>query len=62
MCEHNFQSLDVEKRVDKQNRFSNTYHRTTRMYCSKCAEIREKKEALSFGIYETERPDWTFTI
>ncbi|WP_157821896.1 hypothetical protein [Tenacibaculum sp. Bg11-29] len=61
MCKHKYQKLDVEKRVDKEARYSNTYHRTTRLFCELCTDVQEIKEELNIGINEN-RPDWTYNL
>ncbi len=59
---HTFKLLDVEKRRDSEARYSDTYFRTTRLFCEKCAEIKEVKESVTFNINDDDRPDWTFNI
>jgi hypothetical protein len=59
-CEHNYQLLDVEKRMTSY-RYSNTFYRTTRLFCKKCGEQKEHKEQLNLG-WNDERPDWTYNI
>ena len=58
---HDYVLLDVEKRKDTSSRWSNSYYRTTRLNCTLCGEIKEKKEVLNKGLNE-ERPDWTYNI
>ena len=60
MCSHEFKPLDVEKRVEK-HRWSNTFFRTTRLFCTKCGVQKETSERLEKGFNE-ERPDWTYNI
>lgn len=59
---HFYQPLDVEKSKDTSARYTNEYHRTTRLFCTECGETKETKESVSFGHDQTNRPDWTYNI
>jgi hypothetical protein len=59
---HNYTLLDVEKRKDTEERYNDVFHRTTRLFCSTCADIKVTRESVSVSIYDKDRPDWTFNI
>lgn len=56
---HNYKLLDVEKIANTSPRNSNTFKRTTRLFCKKCGHTKTEKEVIERG-YGEERPVWTY--
>lgn len=56
-CEHNYELLDVEKK-ETRYRFNSNFTRTTRFFCTKCVEIKERIDNSTHSLNENP-PSWT---